>query len=245
MISLVLWSLSLDDLTKKLNNDELPQSDVTAVASLYTRNQVTSGTLFDFTSFGQPIPQSTLLSYFDASLFDAAASTYTVIAATGTTAGQGGRMIKALRLDPTSTNTNVVLDANSATLDYEVHLTNLAPLQVPVGDANITLDWSKMQVNAMGNSFAQRSIDHVMVAKYSLTPQELESRFLDIQSIADDMWSGSIDSGTSVVFSSLNNAAGTAFGGIDGSHTWIVALVCGTCQNPAPWYLSVLTPCAG
>ena len=37
---------------------------------------------------------------------------------------------------------------------------------------------------------------------------------------------------------------GKAFTGISTSGTWIVALRCGSCRNPAPWYLTVLKPCS-
>jgi hypothetical protein len=66
---------------------------------------------------------------------------------------------------------------------------------------------------------------------------------LDLELISEDMWQADVSSGTTLAFSSLRNDAGQPFAGIDGTGTYIVALVCGECQNPAPWYLSVLSPC--
>lgn len=33
------------------------------------------------------------------------------------------------------------------------------------------------------------------------------------------------------------------FTGIDGTGTWILALKCTKCTNPAPWFLTILTAC--
>ena len=38
------------------------------------------------------------------------------------------------------------------------------------------------------------------------------------------------------------DSAGNPFTGITSDGTWLVGLICGNCQNPAPWYLSVLVP---
>jgi hypothetical protein len=165
------------------------------------------------------------------------------MALTGTEPGEGTRMLQAFRLDTASDNTSVAIESSSATLEYSANLTSLAPTQIPTDDAEITVDWSAMTVNALGNEFEPRLITEVMVARYSLTPAEMEAQFLDLELIADDMWRGEVPAGTSTLLSSLTNEAGEAFTGIDDTSTWIVALRCGRCANPAPWYLSILEPC--
>ena len=42
----------------------------------------------------------------------------------------------------------------------------------------------------------------------------------------------------------LKDKNGASFAGIDGTGTWMVALVCGNCRNPAPLYMTILKPCS-
>lgn len=243
MVTLLMWRLSQAELESKLNDDALRQSDLVALAMIYTEDSKTSGGLFEFTSFGLPIEPDMLLTYLDPEVYDPETHSYTVMAVTGTTAGEGTRMMKSFRLDPASENTEVVIDSDSTSLEYSVDLTSLTATQIPPNEAEIAVDWADMTVNAMGHEFTPTSIDEVLVARYSLTPEEMEAEFLSLDRIADEIWRGSVPSGTSTVLSSLKNDAGEPFSGIDDTGTWIVALVCGGCANPAPWYLSILKPC--
>ena len=82
-----------------------------------------------------------------------------------------------------------------------------------------------------------------MVGHYNESPTDLEgSKFLDLDRVAKDLYRGNVDSGYVVDFSKLKNSSGDYFKGIDNSGTWLVALICGNCRNPAPLYLSVLKP---
>lgn len=243
MVTLLMWKLSQQELETRLNDDSLAQRDLVALAMIYTENAVTSGGLYDFTSFRMPIDPSMLLAYLDPEAYDPATHSYTVMAVNGTTAGKGTRMLQSFRLDSSSDNTSVTLDSSSTKLDYTVDLQSLQPTGLPAGRADMAIDWSGMTVNALGNDFVPTSIDEVLVARYSLTPEQMEAQFLDLDLIADEMWRGEVSSGTSLALSSLKNADGEAFTGIDDNGTWIVALRCGGCANPAPWYLSTLETC--
>ena len=88
------------------------------------------------------------------------------------------------------------------------------------------------------------AITEVVVARYDESDAELESRFFDLDLVAEDMWRGEVHSATSTMLSSLTNAAGEPFAGIDGNGTWLVALLSSGSVSRAPWYLSILTPCA-
>lgn len=257
-VNLMLWSLTEEELQAKLNNDALEQRDLAVIATVYTQKALTSTSLFDFTSVGTVLTPCQILPFVQAPNpdpnahpecedgvgdgFDPATHTYTVMIASGEVLGQGTRMIQAFKLDPESTTTNVVVDSSSTQLQYSVDLSSLQPLQVPVGTADITIDWSDITVNALGNEFVPTNIDEVMVGHYSLTPAELEDQFLDLELIADNLWRGEVPSDTNLALTCLKDEAGEPFTGIDGTGTWIIALVCGSCQNPAPWYLSTLTP---
>jgi hypothetical protein len=243
MVTLLMWKLDKAELERKLNADELAQSDLVALAMIYTADpSVTSGTLFEMTSFGMPIEQDVLLGYLNIEDYDPALHTYTIMAVTGTTAGEGTRMIQGFQLDPTSTNTQVSMTSDSTGLDYTVDIDGAAPTPVPAATPGITIDWDDMTVTSLGTEFFPNNITEALVAKYPMTVAELEANFLDLELIAEQMYRGEVTSGTSFDLSMTTDAAGNAFPGADATGTWVVALFCGGCANPAPWYLSVLQP---
>ena len=60
-VNLMLWTLTEAELEQKLNDDDLAQSDLAVIATLYNDTGDTSGTLFNFTSVhGREGPQSSL-----------------------------------------------------------------------------------------------------------------------------------------------------------------------------------------
>ena len=101
--------------------------------------------------------------------------------------------------------------------------------------------------NAMGDEWIPTKITDVLVAHYvKKTPEDLEREFLDLELIPDEMWSIFLSAGQSVNLGKLNTEpdySGDFFPGIDDVGTWVVALKCDSCTNPAPWFLSILHPC--
>jgi hypothetical protein len=244
-ISILMWNLTLTDLQTKLNSDSLKQSDLTVVPLSVTTDGInTSAKLFNFTLNGNSVTSDQIVPYFDVDIYPPATHTYLLTAATGTILGQGTKMLQSFQLDPNSTNSTVTMTSKSTNLTYQANLHDLAATGIPAGQATITLDWSKMKTNALGNTFTPTSITSALLANYTQTPAELEAKFLDLELIAATLYKTNIDTGTTVDFSSLKDSNGNAFSGIDGTGTWIVALQCGGCRNPAPWYLSILKPCS-
>jgi hypothetical protein len=244
-ISILMWNLPLTDLQTKLNSDSLKQSDLTVVPLSIAADGInTSAKLFSFTLNGNPITSDEIVPYFDVDKYSPASHTYLLTAATGTILGQGTRMLQSFQLDPNSTNRTVTMTSDSTKLTYQANLHDLVATGIPAGQANITLDWNEMKTNALGNTFTPTSITSALLAHYTHTPAQLEAEFLDLELIAATLYKTTIDTGTTVDFSSLQDSNGTAFPGIDGTGTWIVALQCGGCRNPAPWYLSILKPCS-
>ena len=94
----------------------------------------------------------------------------------------------------------------------------------------------------LGGTFIPTNIAHAIVGHYTQTATELETQFLDLETIAQTLYPMDIPYGTVLDFSMLMDKGGNAFKGIDSTGTWLVALVCTTCRNPAPWYLTILQP---
>jgi len=243
-VAIHIWGLTPSEFATKVNADTLTQRDLVVVPFFFaTGNTATSARLFEFTLSGGTVDPAIVISYFDASLYPPANTTYALLASTGTTIGAGTRMIQTFQLDPASTNATVKMTKDSTKLTYTVDLHSLTPTAVAAGEAPLYLDWSALKTNAMGNAFDPTMIAEVLVGHYPQGSAELEQRFLDLELIASELYRAAPDMGTSFNFLLLRDAAGKSFPGIDSTGTWLVALRCGLCRNPAPWYLSILKPC--
>jgi hypothetical protein len=251
-IIVIEWRLNIDDLQRKLNADELQSNDMASKVpiSLTTDGSTTSANILKFTLNGSPIgvdggivTVDQVMTYFDPTKYDPSNHTFTLMAAQGTVLGQGTKALQAFQLDSSSSNTKVALTKDSIKLDYKADLHSLTPMGIPTGNANITLEWGKMSKTSMGQDFIVTDITKAILANYSETATELEGKFLDIEIIAKKLYEGEITSGTKVDFSSLKDKSGNKFSGIDGNGTWLLALQCGGCRNPAPLYLTIFKPC--
>jgi hypothetical protein len=244
-IEVLLVGLSSATFEMQLNTDTFGQGSllVTPPPSFNPTGGVTSATLYnDFSAGGVAVTPDNAGMYLDPTMFPPANNTYVVAAQTGTDLGNNIRMLQAFKLDSSSSNTTVALTNSSTELSYTADLHNLHPTGVPAGTAALTLDWSQMKTNALGGNFILTNITSAIVGHYSQTPAQLESQFLDLQTIATDLYTAEIGSGTLLDFTMLKDSAGNGFPGVDASGTWLVALTCGNCRNPAPWYLTVLEP---
>jgi len=250
IVSIISWAVSLKDLQDGLNADDLPMNAITGIPlSIQTDGSSTSAKLFSFTLNGAPIgssgglSQSDALDFFDADKYDPSSNTYTLMAASGTVVGQNSKLLQAFVLDKNSTNTTVKMTSDSTKLDFKADLHSLKPTGIAAGQAAITLDWGNMKKTALGSDFDTTAITRALVGHYTQSITELENRFLDLEIMDTEIYQGSIPPGTQIDFSTLETSDGKNFSGIDATGTWLVALQCGNCRNPAPWYLSILKVC--
>lgn len=247
MVEIGLWKLTLEEFEQKLNDDTLSQQDLEIIATILPDGPTdTSGSIFDLTQTGAPLTEDMIRPYLDITAYPPENHLYTAMVADGTALGKGTRMIHGFQLDASSTNTDVVIDSSSTSLSMTANLHDLTSPTVPVGTPAITVDWTNMQTTAAGLTFEPTLITQIRVGQYSLTPTDMEAQetFLNLDTKADVMYRAEVTAGTSFDLSMTKDDAGNAFPGIDATHTWIVALNCGACANPAPWYLTVLKPCS-
>lgn len=249
-VLLALLELTPQEFQDKLNaNERLNGYSNGALAFYPTEAHETSANIYGFTAPGNtaPLPPEEIDPYLDPAAFPPERFTYAVLVQDVTEPAHGVRMVQALQLDPNSITTDVVITNNSSGLTYETDLTAVVPVQLPLGNANITTDWSQIQMggmNGLGDVWEERSVDEVMVGHYSLTPAELTEQFLGLENIADELYRGPVTAGAKLNLNTLvEETSGVAFPGIDATGTWILALNCTQCSNPAPWYLTILTPC--
>jgi hypothetical protein len=254
-ISLLLFSLPLAQLETKLNADTLSQQDVEVVpppswpAPGMTTGGMTSAPLYNFTVNGTEVTPDMFNMYFDGAKYPPTAYTYMAAAANGTTIGEGFRMLQTFNLDPGSSATNVTLKNDSTRLTCSVSLRNLTITGVPAGTPALMMSWQNMidtsAPNALGGTFKEGYITSAIVGHFAETPEQLEKKFLDLDMIATRYYTAEILSGAVLDFTTLKDSSGGSFPGVDTNGTWMVGLICGNCRNPAPWYMTILKPCAG
>jgi len=254
MVEIALWNLTLDQFERKLNDDSLALMDLTIIAHIPPSSSTDrTGSIYELTEMGAPVPQSDIDKYLSITDFPPESHMYTAMVADGTTYGKRTRMLTGFQLDATSTNTQVNITSDSTHLTMTADMHTLVSPTVPVGNPNIIFDWTNMDTDkdptvttAAGLPFDPTQITQVRVGKYSksLSELEMQSNFLNLDEVADVLYRASVPAGTSLDLSKTKDPNGNAFPGIDATANWIVALNCGECANPAPWYLTVFKPCA-
>lgn len=253
MVEVGLWARTIDQFEVELNDDTLMNPLV--LAYIVPNNHATSGSILNAQVPIGSVPGNTILDYLKVENYAPDTHLYAVMVANGNDYGRGTYMLGAFKLNASSTNTTVKVSSTpnpadpqntSTKVDFKATIASRPPTYIPAGTGDITLDWTKMKLTAAGHDFLPANITRMRIGHYTQTPAELEGdNFLQLDEIAQEMFEYKVDIGTKATFSSATSkTTGMPFAGIDDTGTWIVALNCGMCQNPAPWYLAVLKPCA-
>lgn len=217
-----------------LSTDSLEQVDIAVYLSV-DPGDGTQISLSDLTFFGT-----------EANIqeeFDVGSGTWLMTFTTGSTVGVGSRMLAFLSPTAGETATQATVTDGCGVLEVDVSLSKATPISL-TASGPWALDWSGLAHDAQGLDFNSLAVTDLMVAYYAdLSPADLESNFLDLELLATDLWTASHPSGTSTDLSALTNAAdGSAFPGFQADGTWLFALRCSTCPNPAPLFLTVVQP---
>jgi hypothetical protein len=247
-VLIALWNLTPGQIEAALKVDNLPLGANAGVITTFPDGTYVSQDLLGFNELGNPLPADVLWARFDTAdpnfQYPQDQFTFMLMASSGTTIGKGARAMALFTIDPSATQTELDLTNDSTKLAYTVDLTRARPVRAPAGVAPLTLDWSQMNVNAIGNPYVYSQITEVAVAHYATRSlSDLEQSFLSLEEIADGWWSGPVLAGSSVDLSGLVDANNAAFTGIDSSGIWMAALFCTNCNNPAPWSITILEPC--
>lgn len=233
--AIVFGSLSEEEVQEGLSLGTLDQADVTIFSS-QEPGDATAVLLSDMTLFGNDFDIETYLEF--------GSGTWLLNLATGTVPGAGTRMAAFLQPVDGETNTLVEITDTSTVLDFSADLTSMTAIHVPAGEPALSVDWSGLKTDGQGIEIADGLIDQVMVGHYAdLTVADLEEQFLDIEIIADELYSLDLTAGESLDLSTLGGDAG-AFPGIDDQGTWLLALRCTACVNPAPPAVIILHACS-
>jgi hypothetical protein len=226
-------TLTEKEVETALSTNDLDMAATSGYVEHGNGDEATTACLSEFSFFGTSIDLATE--------YTEEGGTYLLLLTSGTVPGVGARMILFLEPRVASDVTTVVVPDGCGMLDYTADLHSLTPVAVPM-DGPWVMDWSGVVTDGLGNDMGSAQIDTLEIAHYdTLTVTDLENDFLDIEIIADDLWTLSLSSGKSGDLSNATNGS-ESFPGFEAGGVWILALRCSTCSNPAPLFLTVLEP---
>ena len=250
MVLVTLWNMTPDLLKENIRMDNLPLSVNKGAIAAFPEDAFVQQNLMSFVSpDGSILPPADIWRYVDTSQpdyqFPQDQYTFMLIAAQGKIPGKESRMLHFFHVDPNAQETTVTMTDNSTVLSYSTNLVTTMPVPVPAGMPNLVIDWEYMTTNALGNDFIPTKITEVMVGHYlNITRRQLDDQFIDLRTLASQTWSAEVEAGFNVDLSTLADENGAmTFPGVDNTGVWIAAMICKSCNNPAPWAIAVLQSC--
>jgi hypothetical protein len=247
MLQLMLWRYTKDAFLAGINKEELDTGRLVAMGYCDAQHLRTDCRFFDLVApGGSSIAPDKLLEYVNPTTYSPNDHVWVVMLATGKVFGKGTRLLAFLQPTEGEPNDEVRLSNDSTTLSCTVDLTNLQPISLPQHVGDVVLSWAdnrRLTKNGMGAAWVPTYITDIAVARYlSYSVADLEGHFLLLQELASEQYGVRLSAGQEVALSRLIDQAGNPFPGIDENGIWLFSLTCGSCRNPAPWFLSLLRP---
>ena len=127
-------------------------------------------------------------------------------------------------------------------LDFSADLSS-ADSKTVCPKTSTKVDWSAVDTNGLGNPFTPSAVDQLVLAHYDdLTAAELEENFFDLRLLADEEWTLDLGGDDNANLKDATNAAGDNFDAFASTGLYLLALNLTSSPNPAPKFLTVLTP---
>lgn len=223
VLLLVFLELGPEAVTEALSRDRLQQQDITLFASCAAEG-VSQCALSDFRVLGQDIHLAEY--YLDGY------GTWLALLRSDFEAGAHAMVF----LPPSDAGASTVALTDASTrLEVEVDLHSAAPIVMASGGDPL-LDWGGLTSDGQGNPLSVQTIDHLMLARYEASIEELEDRVFDLQRIPDERYDLAVSGRTTARLSELLGASDQPPLSTEG--TWLLALECSLCSNPAPKFVA-------
>lgn len=170
---------------------------------------------------------------------------YLMLFSTGTTLGVGARAMTFVEPVSGEANTTVNAPSDCEVLDFAADITTPAAVEAPA-DGPWVVDWSELTRDSTGNNVVFQNLDRLLVAFYAdMTVAELQENFLDIEIMKTSLYEVAFPKGDrkADLADAREVDSDEPFEGFDRTDgVWAIGLMCSTCQNPAPVFLSVVEP---
>ncbi len=214
------WELSQAELESTLVATNLPQKDLSGSADYTPTGGECSAPLSDFQFLGTPI-------LVEDEIYASDTETYILTAF----AADRAKMLTFFLPTETGPTDPIALANGSGAVSFEVDL----DAGTPVTSSGPLVDWSALTMDGAGEEFPLNKMDRMYIANYDLAAQEIESDFVNLETLAIEQHvlntEALLDYDTSTV---------SDFGGFDSSGLWVLAMRCSTCYNPAPPFLTLV-----
>ena len=210
--------LSKEEVLLGINNETLKQSDLSGFVDFVPQDTLQEN-ISAFSLQGTTVqPETDLL---------ASQGTFLVLA------NRMEEVVSLLFFEPSSESENhqVFFTSDSVELDYDVSL--LTSEAIVLEEArDYYIDWSGITKTGTGNPVALQQIDRLLLGGFSQTLDELETDFLRLEQLAEELYVADVAGQTALPLSRIDG-----FVDFDPELQWIVALQCSRCLNPAPFFV--------
>jgi hypothetical protein len=231
-------NLSASDVEKKLQQGESPSKSVERFFDYFPEGS--SGktcTQLSAMKSSTDVPLDPAKDYVVAS-----DTTYMMLFA-HQVAGGGSQARSMVFIEPTegSSVTEVNAIPGCGILDFKANITTRTKVDIPA-DGPWVADWSLLTKDGLSQPVIFPNIDQLLLAYYDMPVSELQEKFLDIQIIAKQMYEIALPEGKKYIdLKTATSSTDGAFAGFTQREgTWAIALMCTTCQVPAPIALVIL-----
>lgn len=238
-VSIVRFTLTPEDVQAKIaGGEDIPMANVNGYLEHPTLNAGTCAKLTDFTFLGTKVDPT--MHYIEMSNY-----TYMLLFSKGTDLNVGGRSMLFLKPTSSSATAMVAAKPGCGLLDFKANLHSLKTVSVPAQPPYIA-DWSGVTQSGQGHAVPKK-IDKFLIGFYQgKTVADLEMGIFDIELSATNLWELKLTTAgkTADLSKATEKKTGLTFPGFQagGAGTWMLAIVCSGCQNPAPVVLTILQP---
>jgi hypothetical protein len=232
-----MFHLDEDEIEARLANDELSQSEVDGYVDYPTDHTSTCAKLSNLSFFETKVA-------LEEEYVESTDRTYLLLFASGAAAGRGARSMTFIQPTKSSENTRVDAPSGCGIVDFSADLSSATPVVVPPR-GTFSVEWRGVSVNGLGNPFAHGGVDRMLIGFYAgKTVADLEAQVFDLELIATELYDQKLAARSADLGLATERTTGAPFTGIEREEagTWVLALLCSTCQSPAPLLLSVLLP---
>lgn len=239
-VALLRLSLREDQVEQKLTAGTLAQSEVSGYLESRADHVSTCTKLFNFSFRGTSVKISDEYQ-------ERPGETFMLLFTRGIKTALGARMMMFIAPTAASDNTKVAAPPGCGLLDFQIDLSSLRKVPVPVKGPWM-VDWRNLTADGLGNAVLYTDPDQLFVGFYQdKTVVDLEAAPFQIESLATALWDLPLtgEPTADLAKATLRSSGGAFDGFAHGTGTWILALMCSTCQNPAPILLTVLEPQGG